>query len=223
MSEIQQVDLTEQELSNSYAHRENLPAVTEDGEVVDNSDVKFRKKTPFEKFVSLFIKEDAKSIREYIVYDVVIPAIKDTTINLLEMLFYGSPRSYNSASLPKRKSGGIGSVSYYKYNQPSYMDNRRDIDSDTRSGIDIGDLEFSSFGQAERAKYEILEEFGRYQSISLPRLCEIANPRLLSTIPTYWTDGKWGWYDLGPMTIRTRYTSSGRKYIIPLPRPTYLE
>ena len=223
MSEEEKIDLTEQDLSNSYAHRENLPTVTADGEVVDDEGVKFRKKTAFEKFVGLFIKEDAKSIKEYIIYDVVIPAIKDTTINLLEMLFYGSPRSYNSAALPKRKSGGVGSVSYYKYNQPSYMDDRRDYDSNNRSGIDIGDLEFPTFGRAEKAKYDILEEFSRYQSISLSRLCEIANPKLLSTIPTYWTDGKWGWYDLGPMTIRTRYTSGGRRYIIPLPRPTYLE
>lgn len=202
---------------NSHKYRDEINSIDADSNKIVEGTVTIQKKSPARKFLDLFIMEDAKSIKDYIIYDILIPSLKDTTIDVIEMLFWGDKRGSSSSGLPRRKSGGTPSVSYYNYSKPSYMDNRRPSVDSNRNGIDLGDILFETRGDAEKARDALLEDIANYEAVTVARLCQV------SGIPMMWTDDKWGWYDLRGADIRRRHTRDGVRYALCLPKPTVID
>ena len=70
--------------------------------VVTKGAVKTKKQSELKKIAGNIISEEAKSIKDYAIYDVVIPVIKDTITQLIkgsiDMLFYGEVRSSRGSS-----------------------------------------------------------------------------------------------------------------------------
>ena len=61
--------------------------------VVEKDQVIVSKKSLGAKFADAFISDAAKDLKSYIVWDVIVPGIKDTIMNGLNMVFYGNTSS----------------------------------------------------------------------------------------------------------------------------------
>ena len=81
-------------------------------EQIVSSPVRTKKKTIWDKIHEEFISEDGKSVGDYIVLDVLVPAIKktisDIITNGIDMLLFGSSRSRGGTTVSRIPYG-----SYY--------------------------------------------------------------------------------------------------------------
>ena len=173
--------------SNSHRSKEeaNLPSEKKVEKVVTGK-VITKKKSSIGKVADNFINEDMNNVKNYVLIDVLIPAIKkaisDIVTNGIDMILYGETgRSKKS------------STSYIPYNK--YSDNRRD-DRYSGSGIRsrsayyIDDIVLESRGEAERVLDQMDDILDVYKNVSVLDLYELCGIR---TEPT---DNKYGWTDL---------------------------
>ena len=77
---------------------------------------------PGRKLLSEFFADDIHNIKDYLLYDVVMPAVKnaisDTITNGIDMLLFGKTRTqFNSNTI--RKYGGNGVTNYTNFSKPS--------------------------------------------------------------------------------------------------------
>lgn len=185
-------------------------------ESVVDQPAKVREKGLGGRLADIFLSENASKVKSYIVTDVIIPAIKDTIVNIVqngvEMLFYGE----TTASPRGKKSDGGTYVSYNGYyNSGSKSNTARSSDRD-RSWHNSRDVLFASRGDAERAKAELIAIFRRYKTASVADLCHLAD------VESTYMEEKWGWYDLEDRDIHVRSVRGGY-YMLELPKPMYLE
>lgn len=124
---------------------------------------KVRQKSELSKVAKNIISEECGSIKDYIIYDTLIPVVKDTVANLIkgsiDMLLYGEIRSSG-------RSGRRTNASRVSYRD--FYDDRRDDRRDSRrdrsnSRLSYDDISFESRGDAEdvlAAMDDILESYG---------------------------------------------------------------
>lgn len=190
------------------ADRKKLDKVVK-GEVIT------KKKSSSKKLAETLITEDVDSVKSYIVFDVLIPAFKDTLYDMvtsgLSMLLGGETRggrNYRGASTNSRESYS----SYYKQKSKSYG---RGESSPVRSRerYNYDDVILGTRGEAEEVLdvlVGLVEEYG---------MASIADLYDLIGLPSNYTDNKYGWYDL--KTAAVTRTRDG--YLIKLPRTTLLD
>ena len=106
--------MAEEYPSNSNRAKNDKPAAPEKKvEAVVSGGAKTRKKSEAKKLADTFISEDAGNVKNYILVDVLIPAIKkavcDIVTNGIEMILYGEtgPRAAPSTT---RKSPPAGMI-----------------------------------------------------------------------------------------------------------------
>ena len=171
-----------------------------------------KKKSNFgTKAVAAFIGEDVHNVGEYLLYDVAIPAVKNTFSDLVsqgvERLLFGesSPRSRNT-------SGG-SRVSYGSYSRPGLAPgNRRDASPRTRRYHDFSEIELESRDEA----YLVIDRLG--DLIEEYGLATVADLYDLCGITTEYTDENWGWTSARHMSvIRSRHG-----YMLQLPKPDHV-
>lgn len=170
-----------------------------------------KKRSLGKRFGDTFLSEDRGDVGEYLIFDVLIPAAKDTLTDLvgrgLEMLLYGEARgSY------KRSSGGrrTGHTDYSKYSQTERR--RPQTTSRARKTMDFDDIVFDSRADAEKVLDYIIGRLEDYEVVTVADFYDAAE------ITGDYTDNKWGWYDLSEA-----YVKRGRDgFIIILPRPEQL-
>lgn len=133
---------------------------------------KAHKKSLTLKIAESFFNEDIDSIKEYLIYDVAIPAIKNGIVDAItkgtEMLFYGQPRE-------KKKKKGEGSyVSYASYYKSDDRDDRRNDSSHRHSRYDYGGVTVDSRADAERVRDGLSELIDAYGEASIKDLYGLA-------------------------------------------------
>ena len=150
------------------------------------------------KFMSNVIAEEAGDVKNYIVMDVLIPAIKkavvDMVTNGIEMVMYGSTGHSSSKSKGSR-------VSYRSY----YDDDRRDRDRPRYRGseFDFDDIIFDSRGEAEMVLDNMIDILDRYKVVTVADYYDLCGERCSHTA------NKFGWTTLGSSSvvrIRDGYT-----------------
>ena len=106
---------------------------------------KTRKKSEIQKAAGLFISEDASTVKEHLIQDVVIPTAKDLIVNVItdavNIIFWGSTR---------RKSGSGTRIGYAS--RFDEVRDPRDRDRDRRrdrTAIEYDDIIFDNRGDAE--------------------------------------------------------------------------
>ena len=136
------------------------------------------------KFADVFISEDINNVKNYILMDVLVPAIKkavaDIVTNGVEMILYGSTsKGRNSSSGSK--------VSYRNYYDS--RDDRRDDrgGSRTRSGLDYDDFVFESRGEAEAVLSQMGDIIERFKYVTVADLYD-----MVDKVPPF-TANKYGW------------------------------
>lgn len=170
-----------------------------------------KKKTGINKFFNLFIAEDMTNIKNYIVMDVLVPAVKDAVTSIItngaKMLFYGEISNGNNKDRVRADS-----VSYGKYytekskNEPSRLK--------PRAVYEYDDIVLGSMGDAQLVLNKLDECIRQYGTASVADLYD-----LVGITSTSFTDNKYGWTDL-------RYAKAERVdggYLIKLPRAVALD
>lgn len=165
-----------------------------------------KKKTLGKKMAETFIGDDSKNVFQYIIYDVLIPAAKETLSSMvsggIEMLLFGETRGRNT-----RRDKGRSYVSYGDY----YKNNeRRDRDRErsTRARHNFDDITLDSRGEAEEvlsALVDMVEDYG---------MASVADYYEMVGVTSNFTDNKYGWTNLSSASV-SRVRGG---YLINLPR-----
>ena len=185
--------------SRGEEKREAIQKVTK-GEVV------VKKPSPFKKFASQFIAEDLDHVKEFVIYDVVVPALKDTFMSSLSMLLWGSPNYRGRGGYRNDRSER---VSYWSYgNEPRTERRDRGRYIDRRGQSDIRDLLFETRMDAEEVIGALENAIDRYGQASVSDLYDAAG------VTGEHTDINWGWTSTDGFKVRP--VSGG--YVIDMPR-----
>ena len=178
-------------------------------EKVVKSRVTTQKKSLGQKFGETFLSDESEGVGSYIFNDVLIPALKDTFVDMVEgainMAFYGDTR---------RRSRGRSSISRGSVERVSYEDrfdsrSRRRSAPRGRARYEMDNLRFDSRADAEILLDTLTEYLDQYGSVSVGDVFESIN------IPTQANDFHYGWYELGGAHIRKARDGG---YILEMPR-----
>lgn len=201
--------------NNSDSNKEKVvtkkPEVKEAEEApkkVVSAKPKVKKKS---EVANAFISDDAKNVKNYIIFDVLIPSMKkalsDIITDGIDMILFGETRSTKKVSQSTRVSYG----SYYA------SDSRRDRNYrstyDRTPSRSYENLIFESRADAEAVLDAMLDVLDRYQIVSVSDMYEFAD------MSSNYTDNNLGWDDLS--NARIERVRDG--YRIRLPRPIPLD
>lgn len=195
--------------SNSYKSKEEKKDSEKKLVKVVKGSVRTKKKSDIQKIADIFIAEDISSVKNYILMDVLVPAIKkaidDIVSDGVHMLLYNGDR----------KNGTRSTASKISYRQYSDRDNREYKLAGSRSGFDYDDIVFNSRGDAEAvlsAMQDVIDQFGKVSVADLYDLAEVSN--------TNYAANKYGWADI---RHAEPYRLRDGGYILKLPRALPLD
>lgn len=182
------------------------------GKVIKGEVVK-KKKPLSKKFAETFITDDLNEVREYLIHDVAVPAIKSTISDgvsqAIEMILFGeNARPRNGV----KREGNRSYVSYSNYYRKE--DSRsRNSRSSNRSRHSFDDVLLESRAEAEEVLSCLVDLVETYNQASVADLYDLVG------MTSEFTDNKWGWEELGSASVRR--TRDG--YLLDLPRPIVLD
>lgn len=186
---------------NSHRYREASPEEKRKIEKVLSGNVKTRKKSEITKFANVFISDDVKNVKQFLVMDILVPTIKKAILSTVDMILNGGNSTYTD-----RRS--TSKVSYRKY----YDDPRdRHTASETRvrPRFDYDDIVFETRGEAEAVLEEMLNVVDRWGFITVGDMYDMVD------LPQPYTSNKYGWMNLANSDV-VRLNSGG--YILKLPK-----
>ncbi|HEX4502749.1 MAG TPA: hypothetical protein VH187_16555 [Scandinavium sp.] len=201
---------------NSEASKRRLQEEAKNIKRVTTEDPVRRRKPLRKQFQETFVAGDAKTASRYVIFDVLIPAAKDTIVEVLsqgiEKLIYGDSRRRTGSTPPA--SGPTGLVSYNRYAMQSRQTSpQRAMSRMARSRHDFDEVVLTSRTEAEEVIDRLFEVVSRYGSASVADLYELVG------ISGTHVDNKWGWTDLrGAGVSRVR-----GGYLLDLPEPQPLD
>lgn len=177
-------------------------------EKVISGNVKTREKSLSRKFSDTFLGDDIESVKGYIIFDVIIPAIKDTISNVvsngIEMLLFGETRG----------SGRKRNESYTSYSNYYKKDNKRERTRSVSSVHNFRDIILETRGEAEDVLSNLVDIAYEYGSASVADLYDLVG------VTGSFTDNRYGWSNLASARVNR---ARGGGYIIDLPRVEQLD
>ena len=213
MSEVDVTKLYENLPDNSHKSRnEKKDLVSEKkeekrAEKVVHGKVK-KKENGMRKLTDIFISEDVTNVKDYIIFDVVVPALKkavyDLIVGTLDMSLYGGRGNGNQPKADR--------VSYRDYNDISRSGNRSGDRTRTASGYSYDDIVVETRGEAETVLSrmdEIMEEY------SIVRVADLYD---LVGVTGDYTDNNYGWTNIRNAKI-VRVRDGGYKIDMPRALP----
>lgn len=152
------------------------------------------------KLVDVIFSGDFDSVKNYIIFDVIIPSAKKAISEGMDMFLYGEARN-------NTKKTNASKVSYR-----SYYDNSETYSKTRTSHYDFDDILLESRGEAEEVLFRMDEVIDTYGLVSVADFYE-----LVGVDGTY-TDNNYGWTNIRTAKVVRVYDG----YIIKLPRPVPL-
>ncbi len=190
--------------SNSHKSKQKETSLPEKKvEKVVVGKAKSKKKSGVAKFTDIFISEDIENVKDYIIMDIVIPAvvnaIEDVVVNGTRMILRGdrgkSKTNYNSSKVSYK------SYSNYK-NEPKRKANINSFDYD--------EVVFESIRDAESVLFAMEDIIEQYGFVTVADFYDLAN-----VTTNNYTTNKYGWDDIrSGKAVRVR-----DGYILKLPKP----
>lgn len=176
-----------------------------------------RKKGLLDRFSETFFGDDAKSVADYVLWDVLIPAAKNTISEMvstgIEMLLFGETKSRRGLNRDKDRS-------YVSYDR-MYRDRererpeRRPASRRERLAQEFDDIVIDSKSQAEEVLSLLVDQIEDYGQATVGDFYDLVD------ITPEFTDNKWGWDDRN--NLSRAYVERVREgYIIVLPKPILL-
>lgn len=160
------------------------------------------KKNEVRRFADIFISEDVKNVKTYVLMDVLVPAIEkaisDIVTNGIDMILYGE------SGRPK-KSGS----SYVSYDSRYRSDSdRRRESAPVRTSARYDDIVLDSRQEAEEVLNrmdELIDTYGVVRVADMFDLCGLT---------CNFTDNNYGWTNISSATVQ--HTRDG--FVIKMPR-----
>lgn len=177
-----------------------------------------RKRSLGKRFHDTFLGGDSRSVGQYIVVDVLVPATKDLIHDIVtsyveRMLFPDAARGVSTRRRPS-SAPSVGRINYGSSSSTIRRDPReetrpRHVSHTARSRHQFGEIILEKRVEAEEVLDRMYEQLRDYGSVSVADLYDMVD------VTSEFTDNKWGWLDLD--TAKVRYTRDG--YLLDLPRP----
>lgn len=185
---------------NSHKYKkeqESPPEERKKIEKVVKGTAKVKKKNEIRKFADVFISEDARNVKSYILLDVLLPAIKDA----VEDIVTKGIRMILRGETGVRRSSDASRVSYSRYYNER-NDDRRYSETRTRNGYSYDDIILETRGEAEEVISRMEELIDTYGIVSVADLYDLVG------ITGNYTDNKYGWTNvrnIEPVKVRDGY------------------
>ena len=187
---------------NSHRFKEEQKQAAEKKEIKKVISGTAKPKTnEFRKFTNIFISEDVKNVKEYILMDVLVPTIKKTILGAIDMILNGGSSSYSGRSSTSK-------VSYRKYYDDP-RDDRRSSNATVRTRFDYDDISFPSRGEAEAVREEMNNVIERYGFVTVADMYDMAG------LSQPFTSNKYGWTNIRSAEV---VRVGGGEYVIKLPK-----
>ena len=184
---------------NSHRSRNEKQAMIEGKRVekVVHGKVK-TKKNNARKLTDVFITEDVANVKNYVLFDVIVPSIKkalyDLVVGALDMTLFGGR---GGGSNDKRSISD--KISYKDYNSISKKNERSYGNTVTTSGYSYDDIVLETRGEAESVLSRMDEIIDEYDSVRVADLYDLVG------ITGDYTDNKYGWTNIrNARVVRTR-------------------
>lgn len=173
---------------NSHASKEEQkgasnPAPKKKFEKVVTGTTKAKKKSEAHKLLDIFLPENIASVKSYILYDILVPAVKRFLSDSVDAILYpggDGPKKRTTASR-------ISYSGYYRGDR----DRRDDPPSRVKSGFEYDEIVFESRGDAEAVLTAMQDAIDQYGTVSVADLYDLAE---VST--TNYAANRYGWTDI---------------------------
>ena len=198
---------------NSFTSKDEPDPAEKKISQVTSEPAQRRKKPLGKRFSGLFFGGDAKSAGQYVVWDVMIPAAKDTIVEagsqMIERLIFGDSRRGRRGMVPP-PSGPLGYTAYNRMSPNQAQPLRPSMSRRARSTHDFDEIILNSRMEGESVIEQLFEIISRYDVASVADLYATVG------IEAAHTDNKWGWTDIRGATV-SRVRGGG--YLLDLPEP----
>lgn len=193
-----------QQKANDSVEREKLTAVVKKDAVVRT------KKSLGQKILEAFTPDDVQDVKSYVIYDVIIPTIKDTFLDVMGILLGRSGGRRSS----DRDRDHVSYASHYKseYNGRRSSSRRSEPRREDEK-VDYRNIVLLNRRDAEEVVSELKRRIEVYQQATIADLFD-----LIDITGTY-VDNNWGWTDERDIGIRR--VSSG--YLIDVAEARHLD
>lgn len=166
--------------------------------------VKVKRKGELKKIMDVFLPEDVTNAKTYIIFDVLIPSIKDFLYESMGTILYGEEGRQKRTSSTK-----ISYRRFYDEKNNRTRDSRRN-----RSNFEYDDVVLDSRGEAEEVLAEMDELISIYGFVSVADLYDMVG------ITQPYTYNKYGWTSLNSASV-TKLRGGG--YLLNLPKALPLD
>jgi hypothetical protein len=202
--------------SNSRKKRDKSKGDEKKVDKVITGSVKKQKRGLGKKVADVILEDDTKSVGNYVVYDVLIPAAKtmlsDMITGAVEMFLFGEKRGSRT-----RREGGRSYTSYGSYYRSSNRDRdfrrEREISRSGRARHDFDELILETRGEAEEVLSHLVDLVEDYGMATVADLYDLVG------ITSNYTDDKYGWTNLHTASV-SRVRGG---YLISLPRTKVID
>lgn len=178
-------------------------------EKVVKGHTKVKSKPMGKKLAGAMIEEDMSDVKEYLVWDVLIPALKDTIVDIIkkgvDAMFYGGATTPQNV----KRSGNVSKASYAGYYNRNRRRNEIPRYRNRRATFEFDDILFESRKDAEEVLSSLVDLTMQYGMASVADFYE------MSGMNSEFTDNKYGWGELS----EGRVVRSRDGYFIDLPKP----
>lgn len=153
-----------------------------------------RKQPWYKKAVRSMVAEDATNVGDYLLVDVVVPAVKTLILNIVSQ---GAERALYGSSRPKTRGGGssFGSSLRTRYHDAP-TERPRVLDSRTRATHDFGQIILETREEAVNTIALLDQRIDEYGSVTVADLYDILG------VSGSYMDQKWGWVTLREADVR---------------------
>lgn len=201
--------------SNSISNRVKTQEPKKEIQKITTGKVSVKKPGLGKKIADTFLEDDVEHVKTYLVKDVVIPAIKDTIVDVgcsaLEMIFGSRGRAFGRKVVSKagERYTNYASISYKGEQRERPRRGDREPMGDISQGIIV-----ETRAEAEDVIFRLADLVDQYQ------MATVADLYSLCGMTGDFQSNKWGWESVaGARAVRQR----GGGFLIDMPKPIYLE
>lgn len=158
------------------------------------------------------VAETGRALFDYILYDIVVPNLKDALAAAVNRALFGDGRGYQVG--PRSTSHRTDYTAYSRgHSDGSVRDPRRDLSPRVKTQHNFDEVVFNDRAEADLVLERLMDLIDAYGIATVADFYDLAG------ISTDHPDHNWGWERLGSAAIRR--TRAG--YILDLPRPVTIE